>query len=193
VKAQDRFFDALDGVTDPEVKRKIIGELFIRESKTVARELGKGGDGPRFLVQGRCIPTSSNRARDTPRTSRATQTSAAYPRTSPSTSSSHCGTSSRTRSATSAKSSVCPPRSSGVSRSPPGTGRAHRGRGDPRTRRDPSQRRLRRGRRDQEAGLYHELWQSFAVLPAVRTVGVMGDAEPTRTRSSSAPSRVTTP
>jgi GMP synthase (glutamine-hydrolysing) len=25
------------------------------------------------------------------------------------------------------------------------------------------------------AGLYKELWQSFAVLPAVRTVGVMGD------------------
>jgi GMP synthase (glutamine-hydrolysing) len=25
------------------------------------------------------------------------------------------------------------------------------------------------------AGLYGDLWQSFAVLPAVRTVGVMGD------------------
>ncbi|TMK54670.1 MAG: GMP synthase (glutamine-hydrolyzing), partial [Actinobacteria bacterium] len=25
------------------------------------------------------------------------------------------------------------------------------------------------------AGLYREIWQSFAVLPAVRTVGVMGD------------------
>ncbi|HXC19763.1 MAG TPA: glutamine-hydrolyzing GMP synthase, partial [Acidimicrobiales bacterium] len=52
VKAQDRFFDALAGVTDPEQKRKIIGELFIREFETVARDLGKGGDGPRFLVQG---------------------------------------------------------------------------------------------------------------------------------------------
>ena len=26
-----------------------------------------------------------------------------------------------------------------------------------------------------KAGLYREIWQSFAVLPAVRTVGVMGD------------------
>ena len=25
------------------------------------------------------------------------------------------------------------------------------------------------------AGLYRDLWQSFAILPAVRTVGVMGD------------------
>ena len=25
------------------------------------------------------------------------------------------------------------------------------------------------------AGLYRQLWQSFAILPAVRTVGVMGD------------------
>jgi GMP synthase (glutamine-hydrolysing) len=56
VKAQDRFFDALAGVVDPEQKRKIIGELFIREFEAVARELGAGGDGPRFLVQGTLYP-----------------------------------------------------------------------------------------------------------------------------------------
>ena len=33
------------------------------------------------------------------------------------------------------------------------------------------------------AGLYRELWQSFCVLPAVRSVGVQGDERPMRTRS----------
>ena len=56
VKAADRFFDALAGVTDPEAKRKIIGELFIREFEAVARDLGAGGAGPRFLVQGTLYP-----------------------------------------------------------------------------------------------------------------------------------------
>jgi len=44
-----------------------------------------------------------------------------------------------------------------------------------------------------KAGLYRELWQSFAVLPVVRTVGVMEMDAPTPTRSSSARSPVTTP
>jgi len=54
VKAQDRFFDALAGVTDPERKRKIIGELFIREFERVAGELAE--DGVKFLVQGTLYP-----------------------------------------------------------------------------------------------------------------------------------------
>jgi GMP synthase (glutamine-hydrolysing) len=56
VKAQDRFFEALQGVTDPEAKRKIIGELFIREFEAVARDLAEGDEGPKFLVQGTLYP-----------------------------------------------------------------------------------------------------------------------------------------
>jgi GMP synthase (glutamine-hydrolysing) len=58
VQAEDRYFEALAGVTDPERKRKIIGELFIRIFEEVARELGAGtGDeGPKFLVQGTLYP-----------------------------------------------------------------------------------------------------------------------------------------
>ena len=56
VRAAERYFAALEGVTDPERKRKLIGELFIREFEAVARELGAGGDGPKFLVQGTLYP-----------------------------------------------------------------------------------------------------------------------------------------
>jgi GMP synthase (glutamine-hydrolysing) len=53
VKAQDRFLARLAGVTDPETKRKAIGEEFIRVFEEVARaELA----GVRFLVQGTLYP-----------------------------------------------------------------------------------------------------------------------------------------
>jgi GMP synthase (glutamine-hydrolysing) len=52
VKAQDRFLVTLDGVEDPEVKRKAIGEEFIRVFEEVAREHRSA----RFLVQGTLYP-----------------------------------------------------------------------------------------------------------------------------------------
>ncbi len=52
VKAEDRFLEALAGVTDPEAKRKIIGETFIRVFEDVAAELTD----TRFLVQGTLYP-----------------------------------------------------------------------------------------------------------------------------------------
>ncbi|WP_132056858.1 glutamine-hydrolyzing GMP synthase [Halorussus amylolyticus] len=51
VDARDRFFDALAGITDPEEKRHVIGEQFIREFETVARETDA-----KQLVQGTIYP-----------------------------------------------------------------------------------------------------------------------------------------
>jgi GMP synthase (glutamine-hydrolysing) len=53
VKAADRFLEKLSGVTDPELKRKIIGETFIRVFEEVAREELEDA---RFLVQGTLYP-----------------------------------------------------------------------------------------------------------------------------------------
>ncbi len=52
VKAADRFLAALDDVVDPERKRKIIGETFIRVFEEVARDLSDAG----YLVQGTLYP-----------------------------------------------------------------------------------------------------------------------------------------
>jgi GMP synthase (glutamine-hydrolysing) len=51
VNVQDRFLDALTGVTDPEEKRKIVGETFIRVFEEEARKIG--GD---CLIQGTIYP-----------------------------------------------------------------------------------------------------------------------------------------
>jgi GMP synthase (glutamine-hydrolysing) len=48
VRAEDRFLERLAGVSDPETKRKIVGEEFIRVFEEEARKLGD----VRFLVQG---------------------------------------------------------------------------------------------------------------------------------------------
>ena len=52
VNAKDRFLDKLSGVTDPEQKRKIIGEEFIRVFEAEAKKLGAVD----FLVQGTIYP-----------------------------------------------------------------------------------------------------------------------------------------
>ena len=52
VKASDRFFHALAGLTDPEEKRKAVGQLFIRIFEEVALERGDA----RYLVQGTLYP-----------------------------------------------------------------------------------------------------------------------------------------
>ena len=52
VRAADRFFERLAGVTEPEAKRKVIGELFIR----VFEDASGGLDDAKFLVQGTLYP-----------------------------------------------------------------------------------------------------------------------------------------
>jgi GMP synthase (glutamine-hydrolysing) len=60
VDARDRFLGALAGVTDPETKRKIIGEQFIRVFEQAARDVvaDRGDDDHpvKWLVQGTLYP-----------------------------------------------------------------------------------------------------------------------------------------
>jgi GMP synthase (glutamine-hydrolysing) len=51
VDARERFLDALEGVTDPEEKRHVIGEQFIREFEREARDADAD-----YLVQGTIYP-----------------------------------------------------------------------------------------------------------------------------------------
>ncbi len=52
IDAAEDFMQALQGITEPEQKRRIIGEKFIRIFETQAHKLGD----PRFLVQGTIYP-----------------------------------------------------------------------------------------------------------------------------------------
>jgi GMP synthase (glutamine-hydrolysing) len=60
VDASHEFLAALDGVTDPEQKRKVIGREFIRAFERAAREItadaGAHGEVTEFLVQGTLYP-----------------------------------------------------------------------------------------------------------------------------------------
>jgi GMP synthase (glutamine-hydrolysing) len=57
VEAGDLFLGALTGVRDPEEKRKIIGRLFIASFESEAKKLAAGGRGlPEFLAQGTLYP-----------------------------------------------------------------------------------------------------------------------------------------
>ena len=176
VKAQDRFFDALAGVVDPERKRKIIGELFIREFEHVARELGKGGDGPRFLVQGTLYPDVIESGSGHAANIKSHHNVGGLPedlsfdlieplRSLFKDEVRHVG-----------EELGLP--SEIVWRQPfPGPGLGVRIVGEVTRERAEILRNADHVVVDEikKAGLYRELWQSFAVLPAVRTVGVMGD------------------
>jgi GMP synthase (glutamine-hydrolysing) len=180
VKAADRYFTALAGVTDPERKRKIIGELFIRIFEEVARDLGagegSGDEGPKFLVQGTLYPDVIESGSDTAANIKSHHNVGGLP--------------------DDLAFDLIEPlrllfkdevRAVGeelglphdiVWRQPfPGPGLGVRIIGDV----TPERAEILRNadavlvEEIRRAGLYRELWQSFAVMPAVRTVGVMGD------------------
>ena len=56
VHAEDRYAQLLAGVTDPEAKRRIIGEQFWKEFFTVAEEVAGDGEPVKFLAQGTIYP-----------------------------------------------------------------------------------------------------------------------------------------
>jgi GMP synthase (glutamine-hydrolysing) len=172
VKAQDRFFEALQGVTDPERKRKIIGELFIREFEAVARDLADGDEGPKFLVQGTLYPDVIESGSGHAANIKSHHNVGGLPedlsfdlveplRLLFKDEVRHVGEPEEI-----------------VWRQPfPGPGLGVRIIGEVTRERAEILRNADYVVVDEirKAGLYRELWQSFAVLPAVRTVGVMGD------------------
>ncbi len=56
VHAEQRYLDLLDGVSDPEQKRKIIGSQFWKEFFAVAQQLAQDGRAVKYLAQGTIYP-----------------------------------------------------------------------------------------------------------------------------------------
>jgi GMP synthase (glutamine-hydrolysing) len=171
-KAADRFLAALAGVSDPERKRKIIGETFIRVFEEVAEDLTD----VRFLVQGTLYPDIVESGGADNATIKSHHNVGGLP--------------------ADMRFELVEPlrnlfkdevRAVGeelglpeeiVWRQPfPGPGLAVRIIGEVTPERLETLRRADHVVTEEvrRAGLYRDLWQSFAVLPAVRTVGVMGD------------------
>jgi GMP synthase (glutamine-hydrolysing) len=173
----ERFLGALAGVTDPEAKRKIIGEHFIRVFEDAARSIYAGREeGTKFLVQGTLYPDVIESGSDTASTIKSHHNVGGLPEDLD-------------------FDLVEPLRSlfkdevrvigeelglpeAMVHRQPfPGPGLAVRIVGDITQERIDLVRAADRIVLEElrRAGLERELWQSFAALLTVRSVGVMGD------------------
>ena len=169
-------------MSEPEKKRKIIGEKFIRTfekaQRQVIEEAGASGKEVKFLVQGTLYPdvVESGGGDGAANIKSRTTTWAVCLTTSSSSSSSHCVLCSRMRFVRSVPSLACLTKSSGVSPSWPGS-------------RHPHHRRDHQGASDllreadaiareelSKAGLDRDIWQCPVVLLAdVHSVGVQGD------------------
>ncbi|MHB1419147.1 MAG: glutamine-hydrolyzing GMP synthase, partial [Bacillota bacterium] len=172
VDARERFLNKLAGVTDPETKRKIIGEEFIRVFEEEARQLGTVD----YLVQGTLYPDVIESGTSTAATIKSHHNVGGLP-------------------ADMQLKLIEPLRSlfkdevrivgqelglpeEVVWRQPfPGPGLAIRILGEVT---EDKLSILREAdaivmEEIRAGGLYREIWQSFAVLPSIRSVGVMGD------------------
>jgi GMP synthase (glutamine-hydrolysing) len=193
VKAADRFFDALAGVIDPEEKRKIIGELFIRIFEEVARDLvieqypdgsadpavtsAMGKDAAAgYLVQGTLYPDVIESGSDSAARIKSHHNVGGLPDDLAFDLVEPLRLLFKDEVRAVGEELGLPPDI--VWRQPfPGPGLAVRIVGEV----TPERAEILRAadaivvEEIRRAGLYRDLWQSFAVLPAVRSVGVMGD------------------
>ncbi|HZA40829.1 MAG TPA: glutamine-hydrolyzing GMP synthase [Actinomycetota bacterium] len=174
VKAADRFLENLAGVTDPERKRKIIGETFIRVFEEVARdELDDAG----WLVQGTLYPDVIESGTRSAAKIKSHHNVGGLPETMTFTLIEPLRNLFKDEVRRVGEELGLPEEI--VWRQPfPGPGLAVRIIGEV------TGERLELLRAADEivyqemkrAGMLREIWQSFAVLPAVHSVGVMGDA-----------------
>ncbi len=173
VEAQERFLDKLAGVTDPEAKRKIIGEEFIRTFEEEASRI----EDAKFLVQGTLYSdVIESGTRDAARI-KSHHNVGGLPEIMDFELIEPLRNLFKDEVRVVAAELGMPERM--VWRQPfPGPGLAIRVIGDVTAERLEILRKADFVLQDEirNAGLYRELWQSFAVLPAIHSVGVMGDA-----------------
>jgi GMP synthase (glutamine-hydrolysing) len=172
VKAADRFQELLDDVIDPERKRKIIGEAFIRIFEEVARD----HEDARFLVQGTLYPDIIESGTADAAKIKSHHNVGGLPEDMDFELVEPLRNLFKDEVRVVGEELGLPEEI--VWRQPfPGPGLAVRIVGTI----TPERVRILQAadaivmEEIRRAGLYNEIWQSFAVLPAVRTVGVMGD------------------
>jgi GMP synthase (glutamine-hydrolysing) len=175
VQAQERFLVKLAGVTDPETKRKIIGEEFIRVFEDEARSIGN----PPWLVQGTLYSDviESGGTDGVAETIKSHHNVGGLPDDMTMKLVEPLRLLFKDEVRRVGEELGMPERM--VWRQPfPGPGLAIRIIGDVTEERLVTLREADAILQEEvrRAGLYRELWQSFCVLPAIRSVGVQGDS-----------------
>ncbi len=174
VEAQEHFLNKLSGVTDPEAKRKLIGEEFIR---TFEEEAGKIAENAKFLVQGTLYSdVIESGTRDAARI-KSHHNVGGLPEVMDLDLVEPLRNLFKDEVRVVAAELGMPERMAW--RQPfPGPGLAIRVIGDVTAERLEILRKADFVLQDEirNAGFYQQLWQSFAVLPTIHSVGVMGDA-----------------